>query len=62
MNKIKNYFRESKEELKKVKWPTPKQIKDLAIVTLIITFGMAIILGVIDWGFYNLFQYLLKIK
>ena len=46
-NRFGKWFREMKSELKKVVWPTPKQVRNNTIVSLVV---MAIF-AVIIWGF-----------
>jgi preprotein translocase subunit SecE len=55
MNKIldfgkemKNFFRESKAELKKVSWPTRKQVWYSTLVVVLLTTIIGIYLGAVD--------------
>ncbi len=57
MNKITNFFKEAKAELKKVNWPTKKQTINYTIAVIAISLAMAIFLGGLDY----FFSYLLKI-
>lgn len=47
--KIINYFKESKEELSKVVWPTRKQTLEMAIAVIIIVVLVGIYLGGVDY-------------
>ena len=47
---IARWFREMRSELKKVVWPTPKQIVNNTLVVLVIVVVSAIVL----WGFDSL--------
>lgn len=47
--KIINYFKESKEELSKVVWPTRKQTLEMAIAVVIIVVVVGIYLGGVDY-------------
>lgn len=49
LNKIINYFKESKEELSKVVWPTRKKTIEMAIAVVIIVIIVSIYLGGIDY-------------
>lgn len=49
INKIIQYFKESKQELKKVAWPTKKEATNLTILVILISLGVAFFLGFIDW-------------
>jgi len=46
-------------ELKKVSWPTPKEVKSATIVVIIMTFISALILGFFDfiWSRFTMFIY-----
>jgi len=48
--KIVQFLKEAKVELKKVTWPTPKQTLASTAVVIILVFVIAIILGIIDFA------------
>ena len=50
VERTKKWWREMKSELKKVVWPTPKQISKNTAVSLVVMFASAIVL----WGFDSL--------
>jgi preprotein translocase subunit SecE len=58
-NRFQRFFRESIAELRKVNWPTWQEARSLTIVVLIVTLGMAIILGGLDLIFARLFALIL---
>ncbi|MBI4713714.1 preprotein translocase subunit SecE [Candidatus Uhrbacteria bacterium] len=43
------YFKESKEELKKVTWPSKQEISKYTIVVIILSLAIAIFFGGFDW-------------
>ena len=47
--RVKKWFREMRSELKKVVWPTPKQIGKNTLVALVMMVLSAILLGGFDW-------------
>ncbi|MFN3301518.1 MAG: preprotein translocase subunit SecE [Patescibacteria group bacterium] len=47
--KITNYIKESREELKKVVWPSKKETINLTLLVIFISLGVALFLGIIDW-------------
>ena len=47
--RIKKWFREMRSELKKVVWPTPKQVGKNTLVSLVMMAVAAILLGGFDW-------------
>ncbi|MCX7778868.1 MAG: preprotein translocase subunit SecE [Patescibacteria group bacterium] len=48
IQKIIQYLKESKEELKKVVWPSKKETLNLTFLVIVISLGVAIFLGLID--------------
>ncbi|XOU95063.1 MAG: preprotein translocase subunit SecE [Candidatus Kerfeldbacteria bacterium] len=49
-NKLISYFKESKEELKKVVWPSKKETIKYTILVIGISFVTAVFLGALDFG------------
>ena len=45
---LSRWFRETKSELKKVVWPTPKQVLNSTIVALVVMLASAIVLWAFD--------------
>jgi preprotein translocase subunit SecE len=60
MAKIFQFFKESRAELKKVVWPTKADVLSSIKVVIISTFIVAIILGLLDLGFSELFRLILR--
>jgi len=56
LKKVLNFLKESKVELKKVKWPTLKETLQYTLVVIIISLVVAIYLGGLDY----LFSFLLR--
>jgi preprotein translocase subunit SecE len=54
-NGVRNYFRETVGELRKVNWPSRQEATNLTIIVLIVTTFMAILLGGADFIFSRLF-------
>ncbi len=52
--KLAIWFRETKGELKKVSWPTPKDAWRLTVIVLIVMVLFGAFLGLLDWGFSRL--------
>jgi preprotein translocase subunit SecE len=50
-NPIAAYFRSTRAELRKVRWPTLDQGWDMTKIVLAVTFSMAVFLGVLDFFF-----------
>jgi preprotein translocase subunit SecE len=51
MEKLVNYIKTSIEEMKKVTWPTKKEVRDYTILVIAISIGMAAYLGLLDYIF-----------
>lgn len=49
--RISSYFRESYHELKKVAWPSRKEVTQNTIVVIVISLAVAIFLGLLDYFF-----------
>ncbi len=60
MAKITQFFRESKAELKKVVWPTKEDVLSSIRVVIISTLVIAIVLGLLDFGFTEAFRAIMK--
>lgn len=54
--KIGKWFREMKSELKKVVWPTKKQLVNNTLIAL----GMIVVCAIVIWGFDQVAQLLVK--
>ena len=50
-NAVAAYFRSTRAELRKVRWPTLEQGWAMTKIVLVVTFAMAIFLGVLDFFF-----------
>lgn len=54
--KLINYIKETKIELKQVKWPTKKQAVNFTILVIFVSLALAIFMGLFD----IIFTYLLR--
>jgi preprotein translocase subunit SecE len=50
IDRIRQFLRESKVELKKVTWPTPKEALASTSVVLAVVIIVSIFLGLVDFG------------
>lgn len=48
MDKVLDYIRESRAELKKVTWPTKQQMWYSTLVVIVVTFMVSVYLGLVD--------------
>ncbi len=60
MAKVIQFFKESRAELKKVVWPTRDDVISSIKVVIISTIIVALILGLLDLGFSELFRIIMK--
>jgi len=49
VNRIVTYFKEAKEELKKVSWPTRQQTIKNTLIVIGVSAGVALFLGLVDY-------------
>ena len=53
MSKLVNYLKESKQEMKKVVWPSKKETTDYTLAVIFISLGLAAFFAIVDY-FLNL--------
>jgi preprotein translocase subunit SecE len=49
MNKLTAYLRGAISELKKVTWPTRKQVRNYSLVVIAMSLGVAAFFGILDY-------------
>ncbi|HJZ11808.1 MAG TPA: preprotein translocase subunit SecE [Acidobacteriota bacterium] len=59
--RIKTFFVEVNAEIKKVTWPTKKEVRDTTIVVIIAVFIFGIFLYLVDLALGQMLKYLFKI-
>lgn len=60
LEKTTNYLKESLQELKKVVWPTKKQLVNYTLIVFGLFFGLAIFFAVLDYFFTGFISALIK--
>jgi preprotein translocase subunit SecE len=60
MNKLTEYLKESVAEMKKVTWPTKKETYNYTILVIVVSIGVALFLGILDYIFTTGFQFLIN--
>ncbi len=48
INKLVQYIVDSKNEVKKVTWPTKKEVKQHTVLVILISLSVALFLGLVD--------------
>ena len=56
IERLKEYFRDTRGELRKVTWPTRSQATNLTLIVLAVTVAMALFLGGVDYVFAALIR------
>lgn len=59
IQKIVQFVKEAKAELKKVTWPTPKQAMASTAVVIILVLIVAVVLGIIDFALAKTVKFIL---
>lgn len=52
--RLKNFWKETKSEVKKVVWPTPKQVLNNTLIVIVVVILAAVFIGVVDFLFKTL--------
>jgi preprotein translocase subunit SecE len=60
-DRIGEYLRDTRGELRKVSWPTRKQATNLTLIVLAVTLVMAIFLGAVDLLFATLVSFIVSL-
>ncbi len=60
LQRVRQYFRETRAELRKVIWPTRDQTTNLTTIVLVVLVLMSLLLGGIDAVIAAVFQYILR--
>lgn len=56
-----DYFKESREELKKVVWPNRKEVTEMTLAVIILVVFIGALLGVFDYILTKALTYFLKL-
>lgn len=56
MDKIKLFLQESRQEFKRVNWPTWQETVKLTVVVIGLSAGLAVFLGLVDYGLGQLLR------
>jgi len=60
LHKLTQYIKDSKRELKKVVWPTKKDVRNYTLLIIGFSLAVAFFLGLVDFGLSELVSYILK--
>lgn len=56
MQSVITFLREVRAEMSRVSWPTRQQTVTYTLAVIVMSFVLAILLGLFDWGFGALLQ------
>jgi preprotein translocase subunit SecE len=56
---VQQFLKESRAELKKVTWPTPKQAMTSTSVVIVLVVIMSLVLGLVDFGLAKIIRLVL---
>jgi preprotein translocase subunit SecE len=59
--RIQRFWRETVGELRRVTWPTPPEAWKMTRLVLLVMAAMAIVLGILDFGFSQLIKFLVSV-
>jgi len=58
--RIKNFFAESRQELRHVNWPTRQEAVRLTAIVIGISIGLSVFLGFFDFVFTNAIKFIIN--
>jgi preprotein translocase subunit SecE len=58
-NRFTGFFTSIWAELKKVTWPSRQETLRLSLMVIVLCVAVGLVLGLLDWGFSNLFNQVL---
>lgn len=58
-NPVVNYFKEVKGEMKKVAWPTFKQVRNNTFIVIVAILVVGLFIAALDFGFSKGFEFLM---
>ena len=50
IDKIVKYFKETKQELSKVAWPSKLELRDSTVVVIVLSIVVSLFIGIIDYA------------
>jgi preprotein translocase subunit SecE len=59
-NRVVRWVRDMRAEIKKITWPTREAATNLTILVIVVSVAVGIMLGVVDFAFSSLFEFLIS--
>lgn len=60
LNRITTFLQESKQELKRVNWPTKDETKRYTFFVILFSVAFALFLGLLDYGFLHTLEFVVQ--
>ena len=60
MSRIITFLQESKQELKRVNWPTKDETKRYTLFVILFSLAFALFLGILDYGFLRTLEFAIQ--
>jgi len=60
IDKIVKFFKEIRQELTKVAWPSKEELRDSTIVVIILSLILSLFIGVVDFGLSRISTIILR--
>ena len=60
LKKASRFFKDLRSEVKKVVWPTRKEVTTTCVAVLVLVFVMSLFLGLVDFGLSRLVAFILS--
>ena len=61
LKRIRRFIEESYSELKKVVWPTREQVRNLTVLVFVISAGIGVYIGLFDFLWTQVLQFLVNV-
>jgi len=60
IDKIVKYFKETKQELSKVAWPSKMELRDSTVVVVVLSIVLSLFIGIVDYGLSKASTFILR--
>jgi preprotein translocase subunit SecE len=60
IDKIVKYFKETKQELAKVAWPSQMELRDSTVVVIVLSVALSVFIGIVDYALSKASTFILR--
>ncbi|MBN1483145.1 MAG: preprotein translocase subunit SecE [Chloroflexia bacterium] len=57
-NRLMQFLRDARAEIRRVIWPTPAETRNLTALVILLSVALGLLMGFFDWAFSKLYQLL----